>query len=500
MSQVLTLAALPLWAVMASLGAAVVIFLLGEQWQRTRTAINLAAALVKLVMIGIMLVGVRAGQTFEFRLPLMSGLELVLAVDALSLLFMSLSAGLWLLTTVYAIGYLERSPDRARFFGFFSLCVAATMGIAAAGNLFTFFIFYELLTLATWPLVAHHGTKAALAGARTYLVHTLVGSSLFLLGLVWLYGIAGSQDFSLGGNLGAAVAGNERSLQWIFVLIAAGLGVKAALVPLHSWLPRAMVAPAPVSALLHAVAVVKAGAFGLIRLVEDVYGFETASSLGLTQGLAMLAAFTILYGSTRALFQSDLKRLLAWSTVSQVSYITLGVCIGGPLALVGGLVHLVHQGLMKITLFFCAGIFAERLGIHRIDELDGLGRRMPWAATAFSVGALGMIGFPPLAGFVSKWFLGLGALAAGQDWVLGVLVASTLLNAAYFLPLLRRIWFASAPQSWPQEQRLDRWVVAALTVPPLLTAALTIGVGVFAALPMSPLGWVELIVARDMGP
>jgi len=304
----------------------------------------------------------------------------------------------------------------------------------------------------------------------------------------------------LDGNLGAAVAGNERSLQWIFVLIAAGLGVKAALVPLHSWLPRAMVAPAPVSALLHAVAVVKAGAFGLIRLVEDVYGFETASSLGLTQGLAMLAAFTILYGSTRALFQSDLKRLLAWSTVSQVSYITLGVCIGGPLALVGGLVHLVHQGLMKITLFFCAGIFAERLGIHRIDELDGLGRRMPWAATAFTVGALGMIGFPPLAGFVSKWFLGLGALAAGQGWVLGVLVASTLLNAAYFLPLLRRIWFAKAPGEWPQEQRLDRWVVAALTVPPVLTAALTIGVGVFAALPMSPLGWVELIVARDMGP
>ncbi|WP_222708330.1 complex I subunit 5 family protein [Alkalisalibacterium limincola] len=392
MSAVFDFASLPLWAVLVSLLASVVIFALGEDRQRTRTAVNLLAAVLKLGLIWVMIEAIRAGQAFEFRLPLLPGLDLVLRADALSLLFMTLSAVLWLLTTIYAIAYLERSPDRARFFGFFSLCVASTMGVATAGNLFTFFIFYELLTLATWPLVAHRGNAASLAGARTYLVYTLSGSSLFLVGLVWLYGIAGSQDFILGGSLAAAATEHPAQLRWVFVLIAVGMGVKAALVPMHGWLPKAMVAPAPVSALLHAVAVVKAGAFGLVRLVEDVYGFDLASSLRLTDALAVAAGFTVVYGSVRALFQSDIKRRLAWSTVSQVSYIALGVSIGGPLALTGGLVHLVHQGLMKITLFFCAGIFAERLGIHRIDELDGVGRRLPWAGAAFSVGALGMIG------------------------------------------------------------------------------------------------------------
>lgn len=497
MSPVTAFTSMPLWAVAVSLLAAGVIFALGEGRRRTRTVVNLAAAVVKLLMIAVMIEAVRAGTDFEFRMPLLPGLDLVLKADALSLLFMTLSALLWLLTTVYAIGYLERSPNRARFFGFFSLCVASTMGIATAGNLFTFFVFYELLTLATWPLVAHRGNAASLAGARTYLVYTLSGSAVFLVGLVWLYGIAGSQDFILGGSVADAVgSGREGSLRLAFVLIAVGLGVKAALVPLHGWLPKAMVAPAPVSALLHAVAVVKAGAFGLVRLVEDVYGFELASALGLTQGLALVAGITVVYGSVRALGQMDLKRRLAWSTVSQVSYIALGVAVGGPLALTGGLVHLVHQGLMKITLFFCAGVYAERLGIHRIDELDGVGRTLPWASAAFTVGALGMIGLPPMAGFISKWFLGLGALDAGQPWVLGVLVASTLLNAAYFLPVLRRIWFAPRRGDWPQPTTLGPWTLAALTVPAVLTAAMSIGAGLLAGLPLSPLGWVELIVAR----
>ncbi|HRQ63513.1 MAG TPA: proton-conducting transporter membrane subunit, partial [Xanthomonadaceae bacterium] len=452
--------ALPLWVVLTSLLTAVAIFLLGERRQMLRVAVNLGGATIKLVLIGVMLWAVHAGQAFEWRLPLLPGLDLVLKADALSLLFATLSAFLWLLTTIYAIAYLERSPDRARFFGFFSLCVAATMGIACAGNLFTFFVFYELLTLSTWPLIVHRGTRAGLDGGRTYLVYTLVGSSLFLLGLVGLHVLAGGHDFILGGTVADVVHGQDNALRAVFLLIMAGLAVKAALVPLHGWLPQAMVAPAPVSALLHAVAVVKAGAFGLVRLVQDVFGPELAAALGMSQVLAVLAGVTILYGSLRALGQSDLKRRLAWSTVSQVSYIGLGVAIGGPLALAGGLVHLVHQGLMKITLFFCAGNYAERLGIHRIDELDGTGRVMPWTSLAFTLGALGMIGVPPLAGFVSKWYLGTGALAVGQPWVLGVLVVSTVLNAAYFLPLLRRIWFAPAPPRWPAPQQLSRTSIA----------------------------------------
>jgi multicomponent Na+:H+ antiporter subunit D len=479
--------ALPLTVVLTSLLTAVLIFLAGERRARLRTALNLAGAVAKLVLIAVMLVAVREGHVFEFRLPLLPGLDLVLHADELTMLFTTLSALLWLVTTVYAIGYLERSPHRARFFGFFSLCVAATMGVAAAGNLFTFFVFYELLTLATWPLVAHRGTAQALAGARSYLRYTLCGSALFLVGLIWLDALAGSHDFIARGTVASVVTGHETALRIVFLLLMAGLGVKAALVPLHGWLPQAMVAPAPVSALLHAVAVVKAGAFGLVRLVHDVYGEELTRALGMAD---VAASITILYGSLRALSQRDLKRRLAYSTVSQVSYIALGVAVAGPLASIGGLVHLVHQGLMKITLFFCAGNFSELLGIHRVDELDGVGARMPASGVGFTLAALGMIGLPPMAGFISKWYLGVGGIAAGKPWVVAVLLASTLLNAAYFLPLLRRIWFAPPPETWPNEQTLSRGARLSLEIPTAAVAAMALAAGLLAGAAWSPLSWV----------
>jgi multicomponent Na+:H+ antiporter subunit D len=488
--------AMPLLVVLTSLATGLLIFLAGERRATLRTVLNLGGALMKLGLIALMLDAVRRGVELEFRLPILPDLDLVLRADALTMLFSTLSSVLWLVTTVYAIGYLERSPHRARFFGFFSLCIAATMGVAAAGNLFTFFIFYELLTLATWPLIVHRGSRAAIEGGRSYLGYTLGGSALLLVGLIWLYGAAGSHDFIAHGSLTELGAARDMELRLIFLLLMAGFGVKAALVPLHGWLPTAMVAPAPVSALLHAVAVVKAGAFGLVRLVHDVYGFELTQQLGMSSVLTVAAAVTIVYGSLRALFQQDLKRRLAYSTVSQVSFIALGVSIGGPIAAVGGLVHLVHQGLMKITLFFCAGNYAETLGLHRVQDLDGTGRRMPWTSVCFTLGALGMMGMPPMAGFISKWFLGTGAVAAGQPWVVGVLVASTLLNAGYMLPMLHRIWFRPPPERWPEEQRLSRGVRIALIAPTAFAAFAALGVGLLAALPMSPLGWVTLIVDR----
>jgi multicomponent Na+:H+ antiporter subunit D len=296
-------------------------------------------------------------------------------------------------------------------------------------------------------------------------------------------------------------AEHATELRVIFFLMVVGLGVKAALVPLHGWLPRAMVAPAPVSSLLHAVAVVKAGAFGIVRLVYDVYGIETARDLRVLEPLAWLAGFTILYGSVRALFQDELKKRLAFSTVSQVSYIILGTAIFGPLATIGGLAHLVHQGIMKITLFFGAGNYAETLGIHRVSEMNGVGRRMPWTTAAFAVGALGMIGVPPLAGYVSKHYLQQGAEAANENWVVLVLGASSLLNAAYFLPILYRAWFLPPPASWPAERRFPRlethWM---LLVPPLFTAALVILAGLLAESSVSPLAWVRVISGREYGP
>jgi multicomponent Na+:H+ antiporter subunit D len=485
---------LPPAAVLVSLLAGVVIFLIGEQRGRLRTTLNLTAALAKIALVVWIGTLVAAGHEPIFRLDFVPGFQLVLRADPLSMLFAGLSSGLWLVTTVYAVAYLERSPNRARFFGFFSICVTATMGIAMAGNLLTFFLFYELLTLSTWPLVVHSGSRAAIRGGRTYLRYTLIGSAVFLVGLIWLYGLAGSEDFIAGGTLGELGLNASGSLRAIFVLLTIGMGVKAALVPLHAWLPAAMVAPAPVSALLHAVAVVKAGAFGLVRLVEDVYGPSLTAELGMDLFLAIVASITIVYGSLVALRQDDLKKRLAYSTVSQVSYIALGVAVGGAIATAGGIVHLVHQGVMKITLFFCAGAFATVLGVQRVSDLDGVGHRMPWSAAAFTVAALGMIGLPPMAGFVSKWYLGSGAVANHQPWVVPVLIASTLLNAAYFLPIVRRLWLLPAPEAWPREARVSRVVVAGLVAPALVTALASIVFGTLSDSWLSPLAWAVEVV------
>jgi multicomponent Na+:H+ antiporter subunit D len=494
---------LPLAILLSSLIPGLLIFLLAEERHRTRTALNILGALIKLMLVGVLIWGVFHERAFETRWALAPGLDFVLQADALSVLFVSLSTLLWLVTTVYAIGYLENSPHRSRFFGFFSLCVTATVGLALAGNLFTFVLFYELLTLATYPLIAHKGSAEALRGARIYLGYTLVGGLLLMIGAVWLQSLTGPVDFMQGGILAGQQQLDPGVLRWIFLLLILGLGVKAALVPLHGWLPQAMVAPAPVSALLHAVAVVKAGAFGIVRVVYDVYGVEFAADLGVLGPLAAVAAATILYGSLKALSQDHLKKRLAYSTVSQVSYIVLGTAILGPLATIGGLVHLVHQGLMKITLFFAAGNYAENLGIHRISEMDGVGQRMPRTTLAFTVGALGMIGIPPVAGFISKWYLGLGALQAGVGaWVVPVLVASSLLNAAYFLPILYRAWFKRAGGSWPAERprAAAGELPGALLWPPLATAALALLAGLFAASPYSPLEWAQLIAAREYLP
>jgi len=491
---------LPLLVLASSLLPGLIIFTLPEERHGLRSLFNMVGATLKLLVIVYMLRGVIHGEEYVFRHTILPGLDLVFKADALAMLFVTLSAALWFLTTLYAIGYMEGSPHRSRFFGFFSLCVTATVGVAMAGNLFTFFVFYELLTLSTYPLVVHRGNEQAMRAGQVYLLYTLGGGALLLIGTVWLYSLAGQVEFTHGGVLAALGPEYTGQLRVIFFLLIAGLGVKAALVPLHGWLPLAMVAPAPVSALLHAVAVVKAGAFGIVRVVNDVYGVEFAQSLHLLMPLTVMASVTIIWGSLRALFQDDLKRRLAYSTISQVSYITLGVSIFGPMATIGGMVHLVHQGIMKITLFFCAGIYAETLGIHKISEMDGVGRRMPWTTAAFTVGAFGMIGLPPLAGFISKWYLGLGALEAQMPWVIAVLLASSLLNAAYFLPVLYRAWFQPRTEAWPEElipMHNGREAAWLLLVPPLVTAAATVLVGLFAASAMSPLNWVKLIAASE---
>ena len=492
--------ALPILILCTSLLPAIWIFFLKESQSLLRTSLNLGGAFLKLGLVLLMFREVSLGYTVAFEYSLMPNLSLKLHADPLSMLLVSLSSVLWLLTTLYAIGYLKESPNRNRFFGFFSLCVSSTIGIAMAGNLITLLIFYELLTLTTYPLVIHRGNNKSIEAGRIYLAYTMLGGAVLLVGVIWLQAIAGGVDFTATGYLSAMSEDNHPQLRVIFALLIIGFGVKAALVPLHGWLPLAMVAPAPVSALLHAVAVVKAGAFGIVRVVYDVFGIEFCNQLGLLEYLAVAASITIIYGSVRALYQDDLKRRLAFSTVSQVSYIALGSAILGPMATIGGITHLVHQGIMKITLFFCAGNFAETLGVHKVSEMDGVGRRMPLTMAAFTIAALGMIGVPPIAGFFSKWYLGLGAVDSGHFWVVGVLVISSMLNGAYFLPIVFRGWFVTREVDWPHARTLSKRFETAplLLLPPLVTAAICVLVGVFAGAPWSPLYWARLIMLGEM--
>lgn len=486
---------LPLLLLSTSLIPGIIIFFIKEESFGARTIWNIGGALAKLGLIIFMLFWVDKGVGFEFRTEMIFGIDFVLKADPLALLFGTLSSVLWLFTTIYAIGYLEDSPNRSRFFGFFSLCVMSTVGIAMSGNLFTFFIFYELLTLATYPLVIHRQSEESIKAGNIYLLYTVSGGALLLVAIAWLYSITGSLDFREGGYLAPYILSHSLELTIIFFMFIASFGVKAAIFPLHGWLPKAMVAPAPVSALLHAVAVVKAGAFGIVRTVYEVFGIESAYALWLLYPLAILAAATILFGSIMAIFQDDLKRRLAYSTVSQVSYIILGVAIFGPLGTIGGLVHLVHQGVMKITLFFCAGLFAETLGVSKVSQMDGLGRRMPLSSVAFSIGAIGMIGVPPVAGFITKWYLGLGAINAGMEWIIAVLLLSSLLNAAYFLPILYRLWFKPHVEHNGKIIRTKRgWESSrALLFPTLITAFFSVVLGLFASSDISALYWVKLI-------
>jgi multicomponent Na+:H+ antiporter subunit D len=486
--EVLTL--IPIVLLFVSLAAAVLIFPMKEHQVGLRSTVNIGLAVVKVVLVMLLFpVVLDADLRPEFSMPFLGGIELVLRVDPLALYFATLSSVLWLITTIYAIGYLQEGQSRSKFFGFFSLCVTATVGISFSGNLITFLVFYEMLTLVTYPLVAHWGDKKSLRAARVYLAFTLSGGLALLFGVVWLTIYAGPVDFAPGGALGVAeLAEHSPGIAIaIFVLLVGGFGVKAALFPLHAWLPKAMVAPAPVSALLHAVAVVKAGVFGIVRVLDDVYGIEVAAGLGVLPPLLILAGFTVIYGSYQALRQTDLKARLAYSTISQVNYITVGLALATVTGVAGALTHLVHQGVMKITLFFCAGLYAEVLGAKDLRQLRGLGRRMPGTSVAFTIGAFGMIGLPATAGFISKFQLGLGALDSEYPWVVAVFLASSVMNSMYFLPVVYRLWF-QAPEPTAEEETLDRVTEPkSMLYPALITAAGTLAVGLVASAPFMPL-------------
>ncbi|MBE0416306.1 MAG: monovalent cation/H+ antiporter subunit D family protein [Coriobacteriia bacterium] len=487
-------------AVTAPFVTAVLIFALGERRDAARSGVNLAGAALTVAAVVTAAGAAVAGAPDAYPTAGIALLDIGfgLRADLLGVLFAVIAGVLWLITTVYAIGYMSRASDRARFFGFFSVCVGSAIGIALSANLLTFFIFYETLTLATYPLVVHSGTPAALKGGRTYLTYALPAGGALAVGVVWLNLLTGPVEFAAGGSLDPALATTHPgSLVAIFALLMLGLGVKAALFPLHGWLPAAMVAPAPVSALLHAVAVVKAGVFGIARVVLEVYG-PLGPELGVTQALAVVAGFTIIFGSVRALAQDDFKKRLAFSTVAQLSYITLGVALASPIAVAGGIAHLAHHAAMKITMFFTAGAVAEEVKAYRVSEFDGLGRRMPLTMAAFSLAAIGIVGVPPVAGFTSKWLLGIGSIDAGSGWVIAVLGISSVLNAAYFFPIIHRAWFRTPKPEWAHGPAAGRPEGdMRMIVPLVITAAIGLAMGVFAGMDLSPASWAQTIAGWE---
>jgi len=445
MSEVASLR--PLAAVLVS-ALAIGLILASHRRPNLREFWTLVVALAKVAIVGSMVPGVLDGTVYVTELgAFVDAVDFTLRVDPLGLLFGLLASGLWVVTSLYSIGYMRGldEDNQTRYFASFAASLSATMGVAFAGNLVTLFVFYELLTVATYPLVAHDESPTARAAGRKYLAYTFLGGVAVLAGTVLVFWLAGTTAFTPGG-IETLAAADPTYARLAFALLAAGFGVKAALLPMHSWLPDAMVAPTPVSGLLHAVAVVKSGVFGIARVALEIFGPDAMGDLGVALPLAAVATVTLLAASVLALRKDNLKRRLAYSTISQLSYIVLGLGLVGlatnpRTAIVGGLLHIPAHAFMKLTLFFCAGAIHAETHTDDISEMAGIGRRMPLTMTAFAIASAGMAGIPLLAGFVSKWYLLIGSVEAGYAVFAVALLVSGMLNIAYFWPVVYQAFF-----------------------------------------------------------
>src|SRR3989441_2001707 len=479
----------PLLPVLVSAIGALLIAGTGERRANLREFWSVAAGVLQLVFVGWMIPDVLAGRTPECVLArILPGVELAFRVDALGLLFALGASALWIATSFYSIGYMRSLAEHAqtRYFACFALALSATMGVAFSANLFTLFLFYEALTLSTYPLVGHKETPEARVGARKYVIYLLGAAKLFLLAaIILIYNVAGTLEFRSGGILSAAqITGQPTLLFLIFALFLFGFA-KNALVPLHSWLPAAMVAPTPVSALLHAVAVVKTGVFATLRVFLFIFGVEAMRHLGADKLALVVASVTILGASLLALGQDNLKARLAFSTISQLSYIVLGAALLTPGGIVGGIAHITNHAVSKITLFLCAGSIYVSTHKTEVSQMSGLARRMPWTMAAFSLSSLSIVGIPLTSGFVSKWYLALGTVDRQSLILLAVLLVSSLLSAAYLGQILYKAYFEfeTEPASHDEVHEVP-WIVAPLAI----TAAASLLLGIYPAFVLSLAG------------
>ncbi|MBW1735662.1 MAG: monovalent cation/H+ antiporter subunit D family protein [Deltaproteobacteria bacterium] len=459
----------PLIAVLVSI-CAVPLLVLSRKSPNMREGWTFVAAAVKFVIIISMLPAVLEGRQIVYTLAeVIPGAAIRFRVDSLGMVFALVASFLWIVTSAYSIGYMRglKEHSQTRYFCFFALALSATIGVAFSANLLTLYLFYEMLSLATYPLVTHHQDMEARSSGRKYLTYIL-GTSVGLLlpAMLISYNLAGTLEFSSQGFLAGTCSREMVVLLLLFFLFGFA---KAAVMPFHGWLPAAMVAPTPVSALLHAVAVVKVGVFSVVRVLTGVFGTDLLSSLDLGLVICIAASFTIIVASLIALSQDNLKRLLAFSTIGQLSYIVLGVGLLSPRGMTGGILHIAMHAFGKITLFFCAGAIFVATGKRNISEMKGIGKRMPLTMAAFFLASLSIIGLPPTGGFWSKWYLVLGSLEAHETAFLVVLLTSSLLNAAYFMPVVYRAFF-SAPGESAFEDGVQEAPLLCL-VPLMFTAA-----------------------------
>ena len=476
----------PLLAVLVSAVGALFIIFFGKK-PNIRESWSLIAGVLKLVIVLSMIPAVVYDKTIiSYSLfTILPGIEIGFRVDAFGLLFAMGASLLWIATSFYSIGYMRSTNEHSqtRYFACFAVALSATIGVAFSANLFTMFLFYEVLTIITYPLVAHKGTPEAKAGGRKYAIYLLGAAKAFLIvAIILTYNLTGTLEFSKTGIFPAVVQSvNPELLYIIFVLFFFGFA-KSAVMPFHSWLPAAMVAPTPVSALLHAVAVVKTGVFTVLRIIFFVFGADLMMDIGVDVFVITFASFTIIIASLLALSRDNLKARLAFSTISQLSYIILGAALLTPSAMVGGIIHITNHAFSKITLFFCAGSIYVSTYKTKVSQLNGIGKKMPWTMAAFAIATLSMIGIPPVSGFITKWYLVIGSLERHSLVVLTVLLVSSFLNAAYFVPILYRAFFKEENSNSKHIDSSDDGSLKEnpfLVVPLTLTAIISVVLGLY---------------------
>ncbi len=451
-----------------------------ENAKKRQAYVGGVTILTTILMFVVMFI-VRPEGTFML-LNMAGKLSITFHVDGLGCVFGSLIAVLWPIATYYAFEYMKHEGKENTFFTFYTMTYGITVGIAFAGNLMTLYLFYELLTFVTLPLVMHGMSKKSVFAGRRYVTYSVGGAAFAFIGIACILTFGEGFDFVYGGVLTATYSSAQKLLlRAAYVVTAFGFGVKAAVFPFYRWLPTASVAPTPVTALLHAVAVVKAGAFAILRITYFSFGTELLKGTAAQYIIMIAALVTILFGSTMALKEQHLKRRLAYSTISNLSYIVFGASLMTPAGLTGALTHMVVHGVVKITLFFCAGAVLYKTGQEYIQDLRGMGKRMPITFSCFTLASAALVGVPPLPGFLSKWNLA-GAALDAKD-VLGyvgiaVLLISAILTAIYLFLVVFKACFPSRAGVQPETKRCE--ANGYMTVPLVLLCVLIVLLGVFA--------------------